>query len=256
MNEENAPSQINKKHTPCKGCGFGVYDGKTQTGCELSMLDKLKEQDEDVEILDAYDNDLEFFIVNNKYCHVKRGQDWIEQVPEEKRLEQIEKELKYIDYQVIIIADDDEANTQKTLDSVTEQTVAPGHITILRKVNSMVRPSNFNKMLVKAGRPWRVQNAVNPGLPVASIIDLVLDVRRHKFCCVIDANTTLNNKKQLEDIQYAILNEGLVFALLEAEGVQIFSGVVHKVLQGSFEKPFTEKIKKEWPEQIINLQKI
>ena len=59
-------STINAVHTPCKNCVFAIYDNITQTNCALHYLDIYR--DKDIEILEAYDNDKEFYIINNKKC--------------------------------------------------------------------------------------------------------------------------------------------------------------------------------------------
>jgi hypothetical protein len=57
---------INPIHTCCKRCVFAQYEEKTQTGCLLNYIDKYKNIGS--EILEAYDEDLEFYIINNKKC--------------------------------------------------------------------------------------------------------------------------------------------------------------------------------------------
>lgn len=67
-------SKINTIHTPCKNCVFATYDNITQVGCALNYINKYKAKD--VEILEAYDNELEFYIVNNKKCIGYRENSW------------------------------------------------------------------------------------------------------------------------------------------------------------------------------------
>ncbi len=49
--------------TSCKECMFAVYDGITQTGCEMDRLKKFKACDDAI-VSEAMDDDKEFFIIN------------------------------------------------------------------------------------------------------------------------------------------------------------------------------------------------
>ena len=70
-------SIINPIHTPCKSCAFAKYDGITQTDCHIDYINKYKANN--TEILEAYDNDKEFYIINNKKCVGYRENKWFEQ---------------------------------------------------------------------------------------------------------------------------------------------------------------------------------
>lgn len=59
--------ELSKIHTPCKDCYFAVYENISQTGCNLGMLERYRNS-ENVEVLEAYDNDKEFYIINKKKC--------------------------------------------------------------------------------------------------------------------------------------------------------------------------------------------
>lgn len=69
-------------HTPCKKCVFAVYDNKTQTECYLKYLDKFRANN--IDILEAYDEDLEFYVINNKKCLGYRENSWFKQFDAEE----------------------------------------------------------------------------------------------------------------------------------------------------------------------------
>lgn len=60
-------NEISPIHTPCSDCVFAVYTDKTQTGCAMNML-SLYEDKEGIDIIEAYNDEKEFFIINNKKC--------------------------------------------------------------------------------------------------------------------------------------------------------------------------------------------
>lgn len=69
-------TQISGIHTPCKKCSFAKYEQKTQTGCYLEYLDIYKNNNE--EVIEAYDDEKEFFVINNKKCIGYREDTWFE----------------------------------------------------------------------------------------------------------------------------------------------------------------------------------
>ena len=71
-------SIIHAIHTPCKNCVFAKYEENTQTGCELDYIEKYKNLES--EILEVYDNDKEFYVINDKKCLGYREPKWFEQL--------------------------------------------------------------------------------------------------------------------------------------------------------------------------------
>lgn len=57
---------ISPLHTACKNCSFAKYKDNTQVGCDLNMLAKYKSKN--AEILEVYDEEKEFYVINNKKC--------------------------------------------------------------------------------------------------------------------------------------------------------------------------------------------
>lgn len=68
---ENAVTPI---HTCCKECVFAKYNDKTQVGCHLNYV----EQFDKSSVLEAYDDEKEFYVINNKKCIGYREQDWFD----------------------------------------------------------------------------------------------------------------------------------------------------------------------------------
>ncbi|NCA30639.1 MAG: hypothetical protein EBS93_07975, partial [Chitinophagia bacterium] len=96
--------QINKIHTPCKDCVFAKYQDNTQIGCELDYISKYKSKN--IEILEAYDNNKEFYIINGKKCIGYRENKWFDQfdLKDNSIEDKIKKfhELNSLDYLLVI----------------------------------------------------------------------------------------------------------------------------------------------------------
>lgn len=58
------------KETSCKECIFAIYENDTQTGCTANKIEQYKDK-----IIEAYDEDREFFVVNG-ICTLKRPLTW------------------------------------------------------------------------------------------------------------------------------------------------------------------------------------
>jgi len=58
-------------NTSCKDCIFAEYEGITQVSCKKNMLDKY------TQVIEAYDEDKEFFVIFNRKCPNYRPQKWL-----------------------------------------------------------------------------------------------------------------------------------------------------------------------------------
>lgn len=56
--------------TSCKECIFAIYEDNTQVACEANRIEKFKK-----DIIEAYDNEKEFFVIN-RICNLYKTKDW------------------------------------------------------------------------------------------------------------------------------------------------------------------------------------
>jgi len=63
--------QDRKLQTSCKNCTFAIYNELTQTGCSADRIEKFNKSD----IIEAYDNEKEFYVINN-FCNLYRPLSW------------------------------------------------------------------------------------------------------------------------------------------------------------------------------------
>lgn len=97
-------SEIEFVHTPCKKCVFAKYDNITQVGCLLNYIEAYKKQN--IEILEVFDDELEFFVINNKKCTGYRENTWftkygLENASIEEKIAKF-KELNKLDYFIVV----------------------------------------------------------------------------------------------------------------------------------------------------------
>lgn len=153
-------------HTPCKGCCFAEYEDKTQTGCLLNLLDEYKNLD-GVDILEAYDDTHEFYIVNGKKCAAHKDQKYfkskgMENSTTEEKIKHINEVMKLKYLLAIDCKDKTPEDLAEILDEVKISSVHPSAmaIVILRVENQEVyEVEKYYKVLNKSGIKcrWKVK---------------------------------------------------------------------------------------------------
>ena len=69
--------KIQPIHTSCENCCFAKWDDITQTGCEIHILDSFKRAG--AKIIECYNDNKEFYIINGRKCGYYRSQKWKEE---------------------------------------------------------------------------------------------------------------------------------------------------------------------------------
>jgi len=131
---------MNKKpislvHTPCKLCVFADYSGITQIGCKLGYIEKYKEKK--IEVLEVFDHEKNFYVINNKKCLGYRDKKWLENKDniEESDLCNLVKKENSIKYIVIIKINDKDSEQEfkDIIESLLKQKILPKGIVIYKK---------------------------------------------------------------------------------------------------------------------------
>jgi hypothetical protein len=174
-------SQINQIHTSCKNCAFAQYDNNTQTGCAINYIEKYKNKQ--CEILEAYDNDKEFYIINNKKCLGYRENKWFTQfnLDNSSLDKKIQKFLELNSIQYLMMVDlkyFSEADFEQLGKIIHECTIQPAKIVFVRYQNAATKfIYNDIKALLDTYNlkcQWRIQTMVDDTLSHKDI--------RHNCC--------------------------------------------------------------------------
>jgi hypothetical protein len=157
-------SQINIIHTPCKKCVFAKYNNNTQTDCHLGYISLYKNTN--IEILEAYDEEKEFYIINNKKCIGYRENGWFEK----RNLQDLSIEEKVIKFKEnnflhYMLCVNLENFTEQTLLSfgseLSQLSIQPRKIIFIRYQNHDIKFSYdlIQKVLEEAKfkDKWRIQ---------------------------------------------------------------------------------------------------
>lgn len=178
-------SLISQVHTACKKCVFSEYDGITQTGCALNYIDKYKQKNE--EILEVYDEEKEFYVINNKKCIGYRENKWFEQFKLEHASleEKINKfnELNHIQY--LLLIDLKEFNNTTDMDSlknaIIDCSIKPEKIIFIRYQSSTLFHYSVIKQFfeeTKLNCKWRLQTMLDDSFSNSDILHNVVNLNK------------------------------------------------------------------------------
>lgn len=199
-------NEIQPVHTPCKSCVFAEYEGITQNNCFLGYLDKYKKMG--VEILEVYDQQKEFYVLNNKKCIGYRENKWFSQFGldkasiEAKAQKYLENE--YIRYMAVIDLKTISLTQMKDIcKELSSSSIKPQKIIIIRYLdNKDFKYSDIEQCLKDTGIgcAWRVQTILDNEMPHEMIMhDIVKSNKNIRFLVNIqNQNTDICNI-----IQYA-----------------------------------------------------
>lgn len=169
--------QISFVHTPCKECIFAQYDDLTQVGCEVGMLEKFRSKG--CEIVEVYDNDKEFFVINNVRCFCARSEKWKAKQTGDL-LETLQSELK-IDYQIVLFEQGHYEPVIETLKDLVAQTLPPTHITIVNKEGPGFASKFLEFFENNSVNSWKIQNVTNPNISVEEAVNQITAFRKEPY---------------------------------------------------------------------------
>lgn len=191
-------------HTPCKDCSFAIYDDKTQVGCALKYLDIYKTKEYD--ILEVYDNQKEFFVINKKKCPGYREQKWFDKLDDNTETLQDKintfHKYNYIAYLLVInLSSLTRAQFIDLCEQVSKLDIQPNKIIFVRYPpieNTETFPydylkENIDKYLTQ--KAWRIQTVVDPSISYEFMLQQIVSVnKKHRFVVSMkEFNTDLSN---------------------------------------------------------------
>lgn len=240
MNERIYMSpQINIIHTPCKQCVFAKYENITQTDCELGYIDAYKKNHTE-NVLEVYDNDKEFYVINNKKCVGYRENKWFKQFDAEMADLEIKKQIFFehnrLDYISCIYIDD---MTKTELENIFLQISLlkpkPAKVIIIRYPNRISKKEYSYDSISsiinqhKLDMPWEIKTVVDNIKYEEFLTFVVLGNKKHRFILNIDAyfNDVQHIISGGNNIIYHQLETFMVLSNAE-ETVRLFPAAVYR----------------------------
>jgi hypothetical protein len=234
--------QVHSIHTPCKQCVFAKYDNITQTGCHLDYIDKYRTSG--IQILEAYDDHKEFYIINDKKCIGYRENKWFDQFdlansPIEDKINHYKQNNK-LHYLVIVNMKNFSAD--QLVDFFTELTrtdIRPQKIILIRyrdpsanlsyeTIESIINDS-------KVGCSWRIQTMLDDSISYEEILHNTTTVNQ-KYRFIMSISEPTPNFAYLIDYtndivyekleQFGVVSNPSKTAIIYSGGVYRF-GIAH-----------------------------
>ncbi len=157
--------EIQELHTSCKNCIFATFDGKVQTDCKLGRIAAFQKLDN---LVEAEDDEKQFFIVNGRYCNAHQPQsgDFAKAFKPEDWVSTMKKMLA-LRLSILVVLEDgvDPQMLEPTCEAIKAQTLKP-HQVIFVNNQSAVRPSEFHAKLFKQLSnevTWRLNHVFEKG---------------------------------------------------------------------------------------------
>lgn len=188
---------ISAIHTSCKSCVFAIYNDDTQQSCRLDYLSTYKTND--VEVLEAYDDQKNFFIINNKKCVGYREDKWFTETNNGIPIDNIEDKVQHykkynsLDYLLVINMENiTEARLEHIFNEIS-RSIKPSKIIMVRPYDATKTLSyhTIEPILTKASIPWKIQTIVDDSITYDYMLHNITMVgNKSRFIVSINANNT------------------------------------------------------------------
>lgn len=219
-------------HTSCKNCVFSIYENITQTGCHLDHINKYKLKN--IQILEAYDDDKEFYVIANKKCPSYREDTWFKDknLTIQEKIEQV-KLSNTINYLVVINLKTMSLDQYTDiLNQISILTFKPNKIIIVRYTddNQQFPFEKLQNDLASVGIPWRIQTIVDKDATLGDIVHQISNsTYKQRFICHI-SNFTTDIEKIVNTANNIICEDLSSFNILsnKSKDIILYSGAVYR----------------------------
>lgn len=238
---------INEIHTSCKNCIFAKYEGITQTGCEFNLIDKYKQNN--IEVIEAYDHDKEFYIINNRKCIHARSVKWASR----KKIYNLESKKKEVEKEIVIKYNNYILCSQKTSLYEIEQTLQSSNAQRLQPTtNIIIVPKDielnvallFNQLSQKRYVNWTIKHLIEESSLYGGI-DIAERTLKSMHYTVIEAGKKFPSLDIMENLSNKVVNDFFQYAYIDGGDYKIYSGYVHNYYGGHFPTKLEEKLPEE-----------
>lgn len=225
-------------HTSCKNCVFAKYDGITQTDCLIGMLTKLKECN-GAEILEVYDEDKEFYVINNKKCFGCKEPGYftnrkLENTTIEEKIEYV-KNLLVVKY--VLMIDCSTLSPERSEDILTklnqdDNAIKPVLVNFFVGASSENGFNEYFQAFRKSGLncKWKIINVQDEEEPfITSVHRAISTDREGLFICTVSGNDNMLHEiiTEANTIAYEKMERFIIISNKEGT-VNFYNKLVYK----------------------------
>ena len=245
INQEGLSSIPEEKSltTSCGDCCFATKKGKTQTGCSLGRIDKFSAQN--IEVVDAKDEENNKFFVLKTWCSAYRNDIWKTAHRDEDLEEALYAEI-YPKVNFLILAKDSLNEIEVTVNSILNQEKFKAKQIIIATCDDDIYFEAIQKarsLLEDSGLLFKVQ-AVRDDMPSLAIVDEVFANFHNGFYSVFECGKEV--PKDLISVLNSALNDNVekVGYIKPYDGINGMTAqcVLHKFLYGNKSITLEEKL--------------
>lgn len=224
---------INTIHTSCKNCVFAKYSDKTQIDCYLNYIERYKEKN--VTILETYDDEKEFFVINDRKCIGYKTQDWFDTIglknsSIEDKINKINESNKLSYLLVIDLNQSSSSDLSNIINDLNESKIKPVKIIFIKHPNSLsFQDIDQSLKNLKFNVVWTVQDMVD-NFSHEQIIHIIVNTHKeYNFLCCIKKYKD-NISDFIETVNNLIFNDLEIFSLAKnlQQSYYIFNTLVYR----------------------------
>lgn len=190
-------TQIDIIHTPCRKCVFAQYKNNTQTGCALNYIQAYKNID-GIEILEVYDDEKEFFVVNKKKCIGYREESWFKKFDNANTLQdkiKIYNDHNHIDYLLTINLNNlSRKDIEILFNQINRLSIKPSQLILVRYPKRLEDSEDYPYEWIKSlidnsdiDFKWRIQTVVDSTVTYSMMLNNIVSVnKKYRFVVSID----------------------------------------------------------------------
>lgn len=207
---------MSKLHTSCKDCFYAIYDesNKTQIGCQFNKIDKLKENG--VNVIESYDEDKEFFVLNNHACMAYRSKESMLKADQDVKESMVltRKQMSPRIAAVINVFNDDKEGLQKTINQIKNQEVP--FYEVIFCVSSSIKPSEIISIIneLKCSFKWTIKQIIDEYWLGSRSINIAVQKSKSTYFTLFECNFDIP-PLFVKEIDTAICDEMKRFIILE-----------------------------------------
>ena len=233
--------------TSCKKCVFAKYKKNTQTGCSLQRLEEYKKNG--LNIIEGYDEEKEFFIVDGGQCNFYHDAEWAK---DKKSLKKEAKKACFIECQAIVIANDNWNDLVLTLKTLVHQHLYS--IVVIKPFGCILDSESIINKLKSIKIPhWKLQSVQSNTDTIENSIDIVVDFSPCAYYIVFQAGFSVPPKlidRLSEDINSFTLTCVALLPNSTNNGFFMITSI-HNILLGNSDGLLIDKLKND--EELKNL---
>jgi hypothetical protein len=205
---------VNNLHTVCKNCIYAIYneENKSQIGCEFDRIEKLKKNG--IKVIESYDDEKEFFVLDNHACMSYREKDFLNNVSLEEAKKITRKQMSPRIAAVINVVDDNKENLKNIIKNISDQTIKFSEVIFC--TNKTTKPSDIISILneLKCTFKWNIKQILDDYWLGSKSINVSVQKSKSTYFSLFDSNFNIPNKF-VEEIDKAICDDLKRFIILE-----------------------------------------